>query len=121
MAFPPGELHTAHRPETIVGANRLARLHSTDSPGQSKAQSRVGGGHPLAPPPSDPSIGVLAAGNFNTSALLGSLAGKTLADFVILLQSGWAYVSMDTSMDTARRVPMGRSGARSRNRDNEHY
>jgi hypothetical protein len=43
-----------------------------------------------------PFTGVLAAGNFNASALIGSLTGKTLADFAILLQSGRAYVNVGT-------------------------
>ena len=41
--------------------------------------------------------GVLAQGNFNASALIGSLAGKTIADFVALLASGQAYVNVGTT------------------------
>ena len=40
--------------------------------------------------------GVLAEGNFNASALIGSLAGKTIADLVTLLESGRAYVNVGT-------------------------
>ena len=41
--------------------------------------------------------GVLAQGNFNASALIGSLAGKTIADFVTMLESGQAYVNVGTT------------------------
>lgn len=41
--------------------------------------------------------GVLAQGNFNASVLIGSLAGKTLADFAVLLQGGLAYVNVGTT------------------------
>ena len=41
--------------------------------------------------------GALAEGNFNASALIGSLTGKTIADFVALLQSGQAYVNVGTT------------------------
>ena len=41
--------------------------------------------------------GVLAQGNFNASALIGSLAGKTIADFVTMLASGQAYVNVGTT------------------------
>jgi len=40
--------------------------------------------------------GVLAEGNFNASALIGSLAGKTIADLVALFESGRAYVNVGT-------------------------
>lgn len=40
--------------------------------------------------------GVLAQGRFDASVLIGSLTGKTLADFAILLQSGRAYVNVGT-------------------------
>jgi hypothetical protein len=40
--------------------------------------------------------GVLAEGNFNASALIGSLAGKTIADLITLLESGRAYVNVGT-------------------------
>ncbi|MCL5735778.1 MAG: CHRD domain-containing protein [Actinobacteria bacterium] len=40
--------------------------------------------------------GVLSEGNFNASALIGSLTGKTIADFVALLKSGQAYVNVGT-------------------------
>jgi uncharacterized protein YceK len=43
--------------------------------------------------------GALAQGNFNASALIGSLAGKTIADFVALLQSGQAYVNVGTAQN----------------------
>jgi ABC-type phosphate transport system substrate-binding protein len=41
--------------------------------------------------------GVLAQGNFNASVLIGSLTGRTLADFAVLLQSGLAYVNVGTT------------------------
>ncbi len=41
--------------------------------------------------------GVLAQGNFNASVLIGSLTGKTLADFAVLLQGGLAYVNVGTT------------------------
>jgi hypothetical protein len=41
--------------------------------------------------------GVLAQGNFNASVLIGSLTGKTIADFVALLESGQAYVNVGTT------------------------
>jgi hypothetical protein len=40
--------------------------------------------------------GVLAEGNFSASALIGSLAGKTVADLVALFESGRAYVNVGT-------------------------
>jgi hypothetical protein len=40
--------------------------------------------------------GVLAQGNFNSSALIGSLTGRSLAEFAVLLQSGQAYVNVGT-------------------------
>jgi hypothetical protein len=40
---------------------------------------------------------VLAQGNFNASVLIGSLTGKTIADFVALLESGQAYVNVGTT------------------------
>lgn len=40
--------------------------------------------------------GVLAQGNFNSSVLIGSLTGRSLAEFAILLQSGEAYVNVGT-------------------------
>ena len=40
--------------------------------------------------------GALAGGNFTASALIGSLTGKTLADFVALIESGQAYVNVGT-------------------------
>lgn len=44
-----------------------------------------------------PFTGVLAQGRFDSSVLIGSLTGKTLADFAILLQSGRAYVNVGTT------------------------
>ena len=41
--------------------------------------------------------GALAEGNFNASSLVGSLTGKTIADFMALLQSGQAYVNVGTA------------------------
>jgi uncharacterized protein YceK len=41
--------------------------------------------------------GALAQGNFNASALIGSLTGKTIADFVALLKSGQAYVNVGST------------------------
>ena len=40
--------------------------------------------------------GNLAGGNFAASALIGSLTGKTLADFVAIIESGQAYVNVGT-------------------------
>ncbi len=40
--------------------------------------------------------GALAEGNFNASALIGSLAGKSIADLVALFESGQAYVNVGT-------------------------
>jgi hypothetical protein len=48
------------------------------------------------PDKTGPFTGVLAQGNFNASALIGSLTGKTVADFVALLESGQAYVNVGT-------------------------
>jgi hypothetical protein len=55
----------------------------------------------LFPGPTQPGTfnGVLAQGNFNASALIGSLRGKTIADFVALMQSGETYVNVGTSKD----------------------
>ena len=41
--------------------------------------------------------GVLAQGNFNASVLIGSLTGRTLADFAVMLQGGQAYVNVGTT------------------------
>jgi hypothetical protein len=41
--------------------------------------------------------GVLAQGTFNASVLIGSLTGKSLADFAVLLQGGLAYVNVGTT------------------------
>ena len=41
--------------------------------------------------------GALAESNFNASALIGWLTGKTIADFVALLESGQAYVNVGTT------------------------
>lgn len=41
--------------------------------------------------------GTLAQGNFNASVLIGSLTGKTIADFAALLASGEAYVNVGTT------------------------
>jgi hypothetical protein len=41
--------------------------------------------------------GVLAQGNFNASVLIGSLTGKSIAEFAVLLQSGRAYVNVGTT------------------------
>ncbi|MBN1322161.1 MAG: CHRD domain-containing protein [Thermoleophilia bacterium] len=43
-----------------------------------------------------PFNGVIAQGYFNASALIGSLTGKTIADFAVLLQGGRAYVNVGT-------------------------
>jgi hypothetical protein len=43
-----------------------------------------------------PFTGVISQTYFGTSALIGSLRGKTLADFAALLQSGNAYVNVGT-------------------------
>lgn len=43
-----------------------------------------------------PYTGVLAQGYFNASALIGSLKGTTVADLIVLLQSGEAYVNVGT-------------------------
>lgn len=53
----------------------------------------------LFPGPTQSGIftGVLAQGNFNASALIGSLTGKTIADFVALLESGQAYVNVGST------------------------
>jgi hypothetical protein len=40
--------------------------------------------------------GVLAEGNFSASALIGSLTGKTIVDFVALVKSGSVYVNVGT-------------------------
>jgi hypothetical protein len=40
--------------------------------------------------------GVLAQGKFGSSALIGSLTGRSLAEFAVLLQSGQAYVNVGT-------------------------
>jgi hypothetical protein len=40
--------------------------------------------------------GVLSSGNFSASALLGSLAGKTIADLVALIHNGQVYVNVGT-------------------------
>jgi hypothetical protein len=40
---------------------------------------------------------VLAQGNFNASVLIGSLTGKTLVEFAVLLQGGLAYVNVGTT------------------------
>ena len=40
--------------------------------------------------------GVLAQGNFNATVLIGSLTGRSLAEFAVLLQGGLAYVNVGT-------------------------
>lgn len=40
--------------------------------------------------------GTVASGSFDASALIGQLKGKTIADFVALMASGQAYVSVGT-------------------------
>ena len=40
--------------------------------------------------------GTLSGGTFSASALIGILAGKTIADFVALITSGQAYVNVGT-------------------------
>lgn len=45
---------------------------------------------------SGPYTGVLAQGYFDASALIGSLTGRTLAEFAILLQDGNAYINVGT-------------------------
>lgn len=49
------------------------------------------------PTQSGPFTGTLAQGNFNSSALIGSLTGKTIVDLVALLMSGQAYVNVGTT------------------------
>ena len=51
-----------------------------------------------------PLTGVLAEGNFNASALIGSLAGKSIADLVALFQSGQAYVNVGTTQNPAGEI-----------------
>ncbi len=43
-----------------------------------------------------PLNGVIAQGYFDASVLIGSLTGKTIADFAVLLQGGRAYVNVGT-------------------------
>ena len=45
---------------------------------------------------SDTLTGVLAQGNFNATVLIGSLTGRSLAEFAVLLQGGLAYVNVGT-------------------------
>jgi len=45
---------------------------------------------------SGPFTGTLAEGNFNSSVLIGSLTGDSIADFAALLASGQAYVNVGT-------------------------
>jgi hypothetical protein len=40
--------------------------------------------------------GTVASGSFDASALIGQLKGETIADFVALIESGQAYVSVGT-------------------------
>jgi hypothetical protein len=40
--------------------------------------------------------GTVASGSFDASAFIGPLKGKTIADFVALIESGQAYVSVGT-------------------------
>jgi hypothetical protein len=44
----------------------------------------------------DTLTGVLAQGNFNATVLIGSLTGRSLAEFAVLLQGGLAYVNVGT-------------------------
>ena len=48
------------------------------------------------PTQSGPFTGNLSGGNFGSSALIGQLTGKTIADFVALVTSGQAYVNVGT-------------------------
>jgi hypothetical protein len=48
------------------------------------------------PTQSGPFTGTLSGGSFSASALIGPLTGKTIADFVALIQSGQAYVKVGT-------------------------
>jgi hypothetical protein len=48
------------------------------------------------PTVSGPYTGVLAQGYFDSSVLIGSLTGRSLAEFAVLLQSGSAYVNVGT-------------------------
>lgn len=43
-----------------------------------------------------PFNGVISQGYFDASVLIGSLTGKTLADFAVILQGGRAYVNVGT-------------------------
>lgn len=45
---------------------------------------------------SGPYTGVLAQGYFDSTVLIGSLTGRSLAEFAVLLQSGNAYVNVGT-------------------------
>ena len=42
---------------------------------------------------------MLAEGNFNASALIGSLAGKSVVDLVALFQGGQVYVNVGTTQN----------------------
>ena len=48
------------------------------------------------PPLSGPYDGALAQGYFDASVLIGSLTGRSLAEFAVLLQGGHAYVNVGT-------------------------
>ena len=48
------------------------------------------------PTQSGPFTGTLSGGSFGASALIGTLTGKTVADFVALIESGQAYVNVGT-------------------------
>lgn len=56
------------------------------------------------PPQHGAFTGTLAEGNFNASALIGSLTGKTIADFVALIQSGQVYVNVGTAKNPAGEI-----------------
>ena len=43
-----------------------------------------------------PFSGVIAQGYFDASVLIGSLTGRSIVDFAVLLQGGLAYVNVGT-------------------------
>lgn len=48
------------------------------------------------PPVEGPFSGVIAQGYFDASVLIGSLTGRSIVDFAVLLQGGLAYVNVGT-------------------------
>jgi hypothetical protein len=71
----------------------LARLHQGKAGKSGTTILTIYGG----PPRSDVFSGVLTEGSFSAAQLLGPLRGKTIADFVAVINTGSVYLNVGTS------------------------